>query len=112
MILVGRRLGAVDYPRRVVLRRIPSGETVGAAASAVLRRGGREFVLVRLDSGEHALALTSETPTWRWPDPGDTPFPVVLYRGVADRSARREVTRMLDSQRRDALFKAEVLPPE
>ncbi len=74
-----------------------------------IRRRGREVVLVRLATGEHALALSSETPVWRWPESSDESFVVMLYRADGSRSATGELRRLLDPQRRDALYKAELL---
>ena len=109
MRLIGRSVAAVQFPRMLRVRRIPDGTVTSARATEPFTRRGREVVLVRLETGEHALALSSESPVWRWPDPADEGFVVMLYRADSARSATGELRRLLDPQRRDALYKAELL---
>lgn len=109
MRLIGRSVADVQFPRMLRVRRIPDGTVTTAQASESFRRHDREVVLLRLETGEHALALNSESPRWRWPEAADEGFVVMLYRANGERSASREMRRLLDPRRRDALYKAELL---
>ena len=94
------------------VRRIPTGTVESADVSDPITRRGRQVALVRLADEVYALALSSETPVWRMPDDDGAPFTVMLYRADGSRSARAEIKRLLDPQRRDALYKAELLPAD
>lgn len=112
--MIGRRVRALTFDYVLEVRRVPDGEVAAAAASRAFRRRGREMVMVRLASegGEQfALALNSENPVWRWPTPGEGPVVVMLYRADGDRRVWPELRRLTDVQRRDALFKAELVAP-
>lgn len=109
MRLIGRSVAAVRFPRMLRVRRIPDGTVTRAQVTEPFRRRDRDVVLLQLETGEHALALSSESPRWRWPEAADEGFVVMLYRADGQRSAAREMRRLLDPRRRDALYKAELL---
>lgn len=108
--MLSRTVAELAYPHAVRVRRIPSGALTMASVSEPIKRRGRQVAMVRFENGDYALALSSETPVWQWPTDEATPFTVMLYRASADRPARKELRRLLDPQRRDALYKAELLP--
>lgn len=107
-----RKLRHLAFPHPLDVRRLPDGTVTQGAASRPFRRRGRENVFVRLETADgtaYALALNSEDPTWRWPYDGAATIVVMLYRANADGRAWSELRRLTSVQRRDALYKAELV---
>lgn len=107
-----RRLRNLAFPHSLTVRRLPDRTVTEGAASRPFRSKGRENVFVRLDTPDgpvYALALNSENPTWHWPVVGGAPIVVMLYRANADGWGWPELRRLTSVQRRDALYKAELL---
>ena len=105
-----RRLDELSFGLPVEVSRVPDGAVMAATAAGPMRtRRHGDLMVVRLGDGEYAIALSPQALRWAGAAGGGEPFRVMLYRADAGRLAWSELRRVLVPQRRDALYKADLI---
>ena len=108
-MLFWRRLDELDFVRVVAVHR---GPVVNARAAGPLRsRRDGDMVVLKFDTGQYAVAVSPRALAWRWPGPAGEPCRMMLYSASGSRAWRGELRRVARPQRRDALYKADLLAP-
>lgn len=81
-----------------------------AAAAGPLRspRDG-DMVVLRFDTGQYAVAVSPRGLAWHWPGSVGEPCRMMLYSATGSRASRGELRRVSRPERRDALYKADLL---
>ena len=115
-MLFRRRLDELDFDRQIAVHRVPDGSVVIAAAAGPLRsRRDGDMIVLKFDTGEFAVAVSPRALAWHWPGPGPGPggqlCRMMLYSANGSRAWRGELRRVARPQRRDALYKADLLAP-
>ena len=109
-MLPWRRIDALSFDRAIAIHRVPGGSiSIARVAGPFRTRRTGDLLVLRFDeSGEFAVALSPQALAWSWPGPADEPRRMMLYSATGGRSARSELRRIVDPQRRDALYKADL----
>ena len=79
------------------------------AAGPIRSRGNGDMIVLRHDSGRYAVAVSPRGLAWRWPGASGEPRRMMLYSATGTRASRGELRRVSSPQRRDALYKADLL---
>ncbi|MFP7761015.1 hypothetical protein [Marisediminicola sp. LYQ85] len=111
-----RTIAGLDFSRAVTIVRAPDGEVFEGRMSAPCRtRRDGDLVVVRFDDDSleqrFAVALSPRGLSWDAAVDPHGARRVMLYRVSDGRPAASEVRRVQVPQRRDALFKADLVEP-
>ena len=69
------------------------------------------MIVLKFDTGQYAVAVSPRALAWHWPGPAGEPCRMMLYSASGASAWRGELRRVARPQRRDALYKADLLAP-